>query len=146
MGADAEQLAADAVSIDEGIAVIDGASSSVAPAAPAVQDEVPEAIAESLWGPIPLDQDLSNWSVSNLGYIRHNHAQRDAGRVTFFSNSISQTCYMHSKCSVVRSKHRYSQEYMLRWLLLGEPCSATASAAERREAGDRHRQAFRNIA
>lgn len=128
------------------------AVSSSAPTAPSASSSSDGAPAQptdassgmALYGPLP-DEDLSHWLVSPSGYVRHVQGQRDIGRLNKFKTNITMACYMHAKCSIVRASSKYTKEYMLSWLVAGRPCSESASGAERRAEGDRHRGAFRNL-
>lgn len=123
------------VQADAGVAASSASAPSIA-ASSAVQ---------FVYAPLPIDSDLLNWAVSPLGYVRHNRATRDAGRVTMFKSNIAVTCYLHAKCNVVRSANTYSREHILQWLVLGAPCEPTVSSDERRAAGVAHMKLFRNI-
>jgi hypothetical protein len=123
------------------------ASSAAAPAAPLAVPggEVGGGSSSSApfeRGPPEPDEDLSHWLVSPLGYIRHKDARQDAGRITYFKNNISCTCYHHSRCSVAKSANKYSQEYMLAWFVKAKQLPASATSAEKKAEGTNHKAAF----
>lgn len=130
-----------AAAVPDGGGAVEGAGSSSSSAAPLVVIEAPP-FAQA---PLPIDSDLSNWNVSGLGYVRHNRASRDAGRATAFKANTAITCYLHSKCSVVRSAYKYTREYMTQWLVCGVPCGPHATADERKAAGVEHMKLFVNL-
>jgi hypothetical protein len=135
-----EEVLAASVPGHDGEADTGGAASSGSAPVIAASSAVQVLVA-----PLPIDSDLLNWAVTPLGYVRHNRATRDAGRVTMFKSNIAVTCYQHSKCNVVRSANKYSREHMLQWLVLGVPLGPTVTSDERRAAGVAHMQLFRNI-
>jgi len=92
--------------------------------------------------PDPPDTDPEHWQVTPMGYIRHQRASRDAGRLTFFRKNISLSCYMHAQCSVLRVAAMVPRERMVRWLISGRPCPAGATTADRLKEGTRHMATF----
>lgn len=92
--------------------------------------------------PVPADYNLEHWNVSGLGYVKHVDCDRDTGRVQEYRGNMSCVCYLHSKCSMLRTARRYSKEYMLDWLVRAIPCREGATTDEKVAAGKAHKAAF----